>query len=150
MWIMWFSLVGLHLQMKPLWVTSLLCKSVVQCLCYNEIVGAKHNNNGNKTKRNWIILLNIINLKRKITQHYLDWGVALALFKEIQALGWLSFVTGADILWLVSWEIQQSNKFRIARTTSAQSVQTQSSTRKNTLFLLEPFYMLVYKNACIC
>ena len=76
--------------------------------------------------------------------------MALALFKEIQALGWLSFVTGADILWLVSWEVQQSNKFRIARTTSAQSFQTQSSTRKNTLFLLEPFYMLVYKNACIC
>ena len=51
------------------------------------ICWCKHNNNGNHTKRNWIILLNIINLKRKITQHYLDWGVTLALFKEIQVLG---------------------------------------------------------------
>ena len=56
-------------------------------------------------QRNWIILLNIINLKRKITQHYLDWSVALALFKEIQALGWLNFVTDIDLLWLVSPKI---------------------------------------------
>jgi len=40
--------------------------------------------------------MNIINLKREITQHYLDWGAALTLFKEIQALGWLNFVIGAD------------------------------------------------------
>ena len=53
------------------------------------ICWCKHNNNGNNTKRNWIIFLNIINLKRKITQHYLDWSATLALFKEIQALGWL-------------------------------------------------------------
>ena len=50
--------------------------------------------------------MNIINLKREITQHYLDWGMALALFKEIQALSWLNFVTGADIFWLVSLMIQ--------------------------------------------
>ena len=35
-------------------------------------------------------------------QYNLEWGAALALFKEIQALGWLNFVTGADLLWLVS------------------------------------------------
>ena len=29
--------------------------------------------------------MNIINLKRKMTQYYLDWGATLALFKEIQA-----------------------------------------------------------------
>ena len=40
---------------------------------------------------------NIINLKIK-TLHYLDWGASLALFKEIQALGWLIFVIGADLL----------------------------------------------------
>ena len=45
-----------------------------------------HVDNENNTKRNWIILLNFINLKREITQHYLDWGTAFALFKEIQAL----------------------------------------------------------------
>ena len=70
----------------------------------------KHNNDGNNTTRNWIILLNIINVKKEITQHYLDWGATLALFKEIQALGWLNFVTGVDLLWLVSLKIQQSNK----------------------------------------
>ena len=60
----------------------------------------KLNDNGNNIKRNWIILLNFINLKREITQHYLDWDATLALFKEIQALGWLNFV--ACHLWLVS------------------------------------------------
>ena len=100
--------------------------------------------------RNWIILLNIINVKKEITQHYLDWGATLALFKEIQALGWLNFVTGADFLWLVSPKIQQPNKCRMARTTFAQSVQVQSSTRKNTLLCQEPLYFLLYKNACNC
>ena len=60
--------------------------------------GCTHNNNENNTKRNWIILLNIIYLRLENTQHYLDWGVTLALFKEIQALGWLNLITGADIL----------------------------------------------------
>ena len=69
------------------------------CWCY-------HNNNGNNTTRNWIILLNIISMKKGITQHNLYWGAALALFKEIQALGWLNFVTGANLLWLVSPMIQ--------------------------------------------
>ena len=66
-----------------------------------------HNNNGNNTRRIWIILLNIISIKKGITQHNLDWGAALALFKDIQALGWLNFVTGVDILWLISPRIQQ-------------------------------------------
>ena len=59
--------------------------------------------------------------------------MTLALFKEIQALGWLNFVTGADLLWVVSPRIQQPNKCRMARTTSAQSVQAQNFTIKNTL-----------------
>ena len=42
--------------------------------------------------------MNITNLNIRNTQHYLNWGAVLALFKEIQALGWLNFVTGADIL----------------------------------------------------
>ena len=84
--------------------------------------------------RNWIVLLNIINAMRKITQHYLDWGAALALFKEIQALGWLIFVTGADLLWLVSPRIQQPNKYCMAKTTSAESVQAQSSTKRTPFF----------------
>ena len=100
----------------------------------------KHNNNGNNTKKNWIILLNFINLKREITQHYLDWGMTLALFKEIQALGWLNFATGANRLWLISSKIQQPNKCRMVRTTFTQSVQAQNSTRKNTLPCQELFY----------
>ena len=60
--------------------------------------------------------MNIINLKRKMTQYYLDWGAVLALFKEIQAFGWLNFVTSADFLWLVFLKIQQPNKCRMART----------------------------------
>ena len=71
--------------------------------------------------------------KERNTQHYLNWGVVLTFFKEIQVLGWLNLVTGADLLWLVSPRIQQPNKCRMARTTSAQSIQAQSSTRKNTL-----------------
>ena len=78
-------------------------------------------------------MLNIINLKRW-TQHYLDWGTALALFKEIQALGWLIFVTGADLLELISPKIQQPNKCCMARTASAQIVQAQSSTRRTHFF----------------
>ena len=113
--------------MKPLYIYIYIC-------------WCKHNNNGNNTTRNWIILLNIINVKKEITQHYLDWGTTLALFKEIQALGWLNFVTSADRLWLVSPRIQQPNKCRMARTISAQSVQAQSSTRKNTLPCQEPLY----------
>ena len=100
----------------------------------------KHNNNENNTKKNWIILLNIINLKRKIKQLYLDWGAALALFKEIQALGWLNSVTDVDLLWLVSPKKQQPNKCRMDRTTFAQSAQAQSSTRKNTLLWLDSLY----------
>ena len=76
---------------------------------------------------------NIINLKRW-TQHYLDWGATFALFKEIQALGWLIFVTGAELLWLVYPRIQQPNKCCMTRTTSAQSVQTPSSTRRTPFF----------------
>ena len=52
-------------------------------------------------------MLNIINLKIR-TQHYLDWGAALALFKEIQDLDWLIFVTGIDLLWFVSPRIYNS------------------------------------------
>ena len=52
----------------------------------------------------------------------MDWGTALALFKEIQALNWLIFVTGADLLWLVSPKIQQPNKCCMTKTISAQSV----------------------------
>ena len=66
--------------------------------------------------------------------------MALALFKKIQALGWLNFVTDADLFWFVSPKIQQPNKCRMARTTSAQSVQAQNSTRKNTLSCQEPLY----------
>ena len=91
------------------------------------------NNNGNYTKKKLNNTLNIIKLKIR-TQHYLDWGAVLALFKEIQALGWLIFVTGADLLWLVSPRIQQPNKCCMARTTSAQSVQAQSSTRRAPFF----------------
>ena len=90
--------------------------------------------------RNWIILLNIISIKKGITQHNLDQGAALTLFKEIQALCWLNFVTGADLLWLLSPKIQQPNKCCMARTTSAQRVQAQSSTRKNTLPCQESLY----------
>ena len=71
----------------------IISKYIKMCWC-------NHNNNGNNTTKNWIILLNIISIKKGITQHNLDWGAALALFKEIQALGWLNFVTGADCLWL--------------------------------------------------
>ena len=78
-------------------------------------------------------MLNIINMK-KWTQHYLDWGATLAFFKEIQALGWLIFVTSADLLWLVSPRIQQPNKCCMARTASAQSVRTQNSTRRTHFF----------------
>ena len=78
---------------------TLLILYAINCWC-------KHNNNENNIKRNWIILLNFINLKREITLYYLDWGVELAFFKEIQALGWLNFVTSADCLWLVSPRIQ--------------------------------------------
>ena len=99
-----------------------------------------HNNNENNITRNWIILLNIISIKKGITQHNLDWDAALALFKEIQALSWLNFVTGADLLWLVSPRIQQSNKCCMDRTTSAQSVQAQISTKKNTLPCQESLY----------
>ena len=74
--------------------------------------------------------LNIINLKRW-TQH---WGVALVLFKEIETLGWLIFVTGVDILWLVSPKIQQPNKCCMVRTASAQSAQAQNSTRRIPFF----------------
>ena len=85
---------------------------IVLCWC-------NHNNNGNNTTRNWIILLNIISIKKGITQHNLDWGATLALFKEIQAHGWLNFVIGADLLWLVFPRIQQPSKYCMTRTTSA-------------------------------
>ena len=90
-----------------------------------------------------MILLNIISIKKEITQHNLDWGAVLTLFKEIEALGWLNFVTGADFLWLVSPRIQQPNKCCMARKTSAQSVQAQSSTRKNTLPCQESLYFFL-------
>ena len=51
--------------------------------------------------------MNIISIKKGITQHNLDWGAVLTLFKEIQAIGWLNFVTDVDLLWLVSPMIQQ-------------------------------------------
>ena len=107
-----------------------------------------HNNNGNNTTRNWIILLNIISIKKGITQHNLDWGAVVALFKEIQALGWLNFVTGVNLLWLVSPKMQQPNKCCMARTTSAQSVQAQSSTRKNTLSCQESLYFFFVCIVC--
>ena len=149
-------------------------KCFIQCSCFHVCVRitwcecwCNHNNNENNTTRNWIILLNIINIKKKkITQHNLDWGAALALFKEIQAFGWLNFitgadllwlvfgwlnfVTGADLLWLVSPRIQQPNKCCMARTTSALSVQAQSSTRKNTLPCQESlyFFFMCIVNCC--
>ena len=115
---------------------------------WQEYCWCNHNNNGNNTTRNWIILLNIISIKKRITQHNLDWGAALTLVKEIQALGWLNFVTGADLLWLVSPRIQQSNKCRMDRTTSAQSVQAQNSTRKNTLPCQESLYFFFVCIVC--
>ena len=39
--------------------------TITKCWC-------KYNNNENNTTRNWVILLNIINVKKEITQHYLD------------------------------------------------------------------------------
>ena len=108
-----------------------------------------YNNNGNNTTRNWIILLNIISIKKGITQHNLDWGVAFAFFKEIQALDWLNFVTGADLLWLVSPRIQQPNKCCMVRTTSAQSIQAQNSTWKNTLPCQESLYFFFVCIVCI-
>ena len=108
--------------------------------CFKSCCWCNHNNNGNNTTRNWMILLNIISIKKGITQHNLDWDASLALFKEIQALDWLNFITGADLLWLISPKIQQPNKCCMARTTSAQSIQAQSSTRKNTLPCQESLY----------
>ena len=115
---------------------------------WTSICWCNHNNNGNNTMRNWIILLNIISIKKWIIQHNLDRGAALALFKEIQALGWLNFITGADLLWLVSPRIQQPNKCCMARTTSAQSVQAQISTRKNTLPCQESLYFFFVCIVC--
>ena len=80
----------------------------------------------------------------------MDWGTILALFKEIQALSWLNFVIGADLFWLVSPRRQQPNKCCMARTTSAQSVQAQNSTKKNTLLCQKPLYFLMYKKAYNC
>ena len=130
------------------WIQSLKAKLYGLCVYQTNFLywkgqnfcWCKHNNNGNNTTRNWIILLNIISIKKGITQHNLDWGASLALFKEIQALDWLNFVTGADLLWLISPKIQQPNKCCMARTTSAQSIQAQSSTRKNTLPCQESLY----------
>ena len=130
------------------WIQSLKAKLYGLCVYQTNFLYWKgqnfcwcnHNNNGNNTTRNWIILLNIISIKKGITQHNLDWGASLALFKEIQALDWLNFVTGADLLWLISPKIQQPNKCCMARTTSAQSIQAQSSTRKNTLPCQESLY----------
>ena len=127
------------------WAGSLADVSKLICVGMLLLAGcwSKHNDNVDNTKRNWIVLLNIINSMRKIIQHYLDWGATLALFKGIQALGWINFVTGAGLLWLVSPKIQQPNKCRMARTTSAQSIQAQSSTRKNTLLCQELLYFFV-------
>ena len=125
-------------RMRP--TTPWLMPTFTSCWC-------KHNNNGNYTKKKLNNTLNIIKLKIR-TQHYLDWGAALALFKEIQALGWLIFVTGADLLWLVSPRIQQPNKCCMARTVSAQNVQAQSSTRKNTLPCQESLYFFFVCIVC--
>ena len=129
--------VYIHTQRKPLlrvcWEAILggfILNFVLNFLEPSGVCWCNHNNNGNNTTRNWIILLNIISIKKGITQHNLDWGATLALFKEIQVLGWLNFITGADLLWLVSPWIQQPNKCCMARTTFAQSVEAQSSTRK--------------------
>ena len=56
-------------------------------LCDSELIQqigdylkAEHYNyNGNNTTRNWIIILNIINVKKEITQHYLNWDATLLL-----------------------------------------------------------------------
>ena len=127
--------------MKALYIGSM--KFEQKNKSFNTICWCKHNDNANNTKRNWIILLNFIHLNREITQYYLDWGTTLALFKEIQALGWLNFVTDADLLWLVSPRIQQPNKCCMAKTTSTQ---TQNSIKKNTFPCQEPlyFFFLVY------
>ena len=68
------------------------------------------------------------------TQHYLDWDATLALFKEIQALGWLIFIIGADLLWLISSRIEQPNKCCMTRTACVQSVQAQNSTKRTPFF----------------
>ena len=133
--IIWYLVIILFIYLFLLNVWSFI-QAEENCWC-------NHNNNENNTTRNWIILLNIISIKKGITQHNLDWGAALALFKEIQALGWLNFVTGADFLWLVSPRIQQPNKCCMARIISAQSVQAQNSTRKNTLPCLESLYFFL-------
>ena len=66
----------------------------------------------------------------------------LTLFKEIQALDWLIFVTGANLLLLVSLRIQQPNKCCMARTASVQSVQAKNSTRRTPFFGLKPLKYL--------
>ena len=107
-----------------------------------------YNNNGNNTTRNWIILLNIIDVKKGNTQHYLDWGAALALFKEVQALGWLKFVTGADCLWLISPRIQQPNKCCMAKTTSAQPLVHISNPISKTIHV-SPLVITIKKNKIV-
>ena len=69
---------------------------------------------------------------------------SLCVLYVIQALGWLNFVTGVNLLWLVSPKIQQSNKCCMTRTTSAQSVQARNSTRKNTLPCQESLYFFFF------
>ena len=129
LWVCWEAILG-----------GFILNFVLNFLEPSGVCWCNHNNNGNNTTRNWIILLNIISIKKGITQHNLNRGATLALFKEIQALGWLNFVTGADLFWFVSLKIQQPNKCCMARTTSAQRVQAQSSTRNNTLPCQESLY----------
>ena len=84
-----------------------------------------------------MILLNIISIKKEITQHNLDWGASLALFKEIQALSWQNFVTDADFLWLVSPNIQQPNK---CCTKAPQNYRLNGPHKITTQFILPPLF----------
>ena len=58
---------------------KLLCDSELIQQIGDNLKAEHYNNNGNNTMRNWIIIMNIINVKKEITQHYLDWCAALLL-----------------------------------------------------------------------
>ena len=58
---------------------KLLCDSELIQQIGDYLKAEHYNYNGNNITRNWIIILNIINGKKEITQHYLNWGAALLL-----------------------------------------------------------------------
>ena len=139
-----------------------MCKEIVQYYCcyrwYGLIpgpfhyltVGAKHNNNRNNTNKNWIILLNIINLKIRNIQHYLDYDAALIFLKEVQTLGWLNFVSGADLLWLVSHMIQQPKNIVWLEQPLHKVFIPKTSPERTPFFVKNFSIFLVYMNAWNC